>query len=314
MAGRTAWFLTDTGRKVCNAGVLVLSAGSFAAYVAQHTVFLDKYKDLVQMYSMGVEKPLKKEIKERAEKVLAECKLTDRESSLARFFTVFGFDTFHAGSMYTKMGTIIGLPNHFNYNSKEEIDHSKIQIYNNSEPKWTSAAGQELLDSLILSENAQKFAIAREIHYGTTSYIYVYGGLFSISISSSYCLGSALSSKYRIRLARMPIRLMLYTLCGLLGFGVFITLKDSVTLYWDKYADKMAALTGNGYIEGGIEYYQKVLQRNRALRHLMGDYGKKVYTTTGNDELLLRMPHLPYTNRLDFLHQLKADKKLAEEQ
>ncbi|XP_013786320.1 transmembrane protein 177-like [Limulus polyphemus] len=262
---------------------------------------------------MGVEKPLKKEVKDRAEKVLEECKITDREKGLARFFTVFGFDTFHAGSTYTKMGTIIGLPYHFSYNSKEEIDHSKIQVYNNSEPKWGSTAGQELLDSLILSENAQKFAIAREIHLGTTSYVYVFGGLFSLSTTSAYSLGSALSTKYGIRLARMPIRLTLYTLCGLLGFAIFITLKDNASLYWDKYADEMAAQTGNGYIEGGIEFYQKMLQRNRALRHLMGNYGKKVYTATGNNEVLFRMSHIPYTSRLDFLHELKADKEqLAE--
>ena len=39
---------------------------------------------------------------------------------------------------------------------------------------------------------------------------------------------------------------------------------------------------GPDFAEGGIEYYQKLLARNRALRELLGDEGRRRFTPEGN--------------------------------
>ena len=49
--------------------------------------------------------------------------------------------------------------------------------------------------------------------------------------------------------------------------------------------DGAAAGMGRGYAEGGVEFYTKVLQRNVALRELMGSEGEGVFTVKGNDEV-----------------------------
>lgn len=50
-------------------------------------------------------------------------------------------------------------------------------------------------------------------------------------------------------------------------------------------ADEQAANVSPSYAEGGLEFYEKILQRNTALRQLMGKEGEKLYTIFGNDQV-----------------------------
>ncbi|KAH8010236.1 hypothetical protein HPB51_026288 [Rhipicephalus microplus] len=82
---------------------------------------------------------------------------------------------------------------------------------------------------------------------------------------------------------------------------VYIGFKDAMSQYWDKKADSVAASLGRDYVEGGVEYYEKLLQRNRALRELLGDEGRKYYTSKGNIDRIIRSDHVPITHRLEGL-------------
>lgn len=69
------------------------------------------------------------------------------------------------------------------------------------------------------------------------------------------------------------------------------------TKYYEKWADNKVGSIGLNYAQGGVEFYAKTLQRNIALRSLMGSSGEKKYTFYGNDVEFVRQKHVPFTER-----------------
>ena len=57
--------------------------------------------------------------------------------------------------------------------------------------------------------------------------------------------------------------------------------KDTYNRRVDKELDSRAASVSPEYSQGGAEYYNKILQRNIALRHFQGDQGRSMYTAHG---------------------------------
>lgn len=62
--------------------------------------------------------------------------------------------------------------------------------------------------------------------------------------------------------------------------------------------------------DAGVRYYEKILNRNVAIRELSGT---NLYTTRGNVHYLIRQKSLPFTSRRDFfrakLTQYKAQQR-----
>jgi hypothetical protein len=70
-----------------------------------------------------------------------------------------------------------------------------------------------------------------------------------------------------------------------------------MTKYYERWADRKTGKLSLDYAKGGVEFYSKILQRNMALRGLMGPSGEKMYTLYGNDVEFLRQSHVPYSER-----------------
>lgn len=60
---------------------------------------------------------------------------------------------------------------------------------------------------------------------------------------------------------------------------------------------------GKSYAEGGLEYYQSVLERNKALRILKKD-GKKEFTSYGNEVSTIRQKTLQKSTRRDNIKRI----------
>ncbi|CAN8021446.1 hypothetical protein HPB47_000801 [Ixodes persulcatus] len=296
------FILSETGRQTF--GVLGLTA-SFAAFLGSslpHTYLLYKYKEIVQFYEDAMPIDLNPEVADRANKVLEATTLSPSRKANVRFFPVAVLDTFFAGSTVAVCGAEIGLPVTFGYKKVEDIKTSNLSIRNVMQPMWNTREAQQLKDSLILSEKAQKFAIAREIYWCDTYYVHLHSLMLSFSVANCYILSRLLNDRFQL-LQRVPrkARVLMYGLVAAFNATAYICVKDASSQYWDKKADESAAALGREYAEGGVEYYQKTLQKNRALRELMGKAGEKTYTSKGNINRIFRTDHLPLTYRLDCL-------------
>jgi len=82
-------------------------------------------------------------------------------------------------------------------------------------------------------------------------------------------------------------------------FTSWLFVKDFLAVRRDELADEEAASISPEYAEGALEFYNKILQRNIALRSLLGESGSSQFTALGNVKELLRTTHLPCVTRRD---------------
>ncbi|XP_049807347.1 transmembrane protein 177 isoform X1 [Schistocerca nitens] len=312
IARRLAWFTTPMGRKVVFAGVFTAGMSFMSINYFPNTFFLDDFREFMQLYRHGLAVPIPEDVLKRFQVVMDDMKVSSNERSLIKPFTVYGFDTFHAGSTYTKQGAIVGIPSFFHYSSVDQVDKTVIKV--SGEPvAWSTKEGQQFLDSLILSDAAQKFAIGCEVAYVRTPYVYLNTLYPFAALSLVYTIAQNLNRKLHMEKQPQAIRGVVYSVLAIFGVGLWAVLKDVTSTHYEKKCDEEVSSLSETYAKGGLEFYSKILQRNIALRSLLGKKGKKLYSVSGNRQYFIRQKSLPLINRKLFLeNQLAALQKRTE--
>lgn len=90
---------------------------------------------------------------------------------------------------------------------------------------WGSEAGKNLLQSLVLSEEAQKFAIGRELAYVQKPYVYTNSVFPAVVITSMYAFVSHCNKRLGLFSRPFAVRAIFYALVGLFGFGSWAFMK-----------------------------------------------------------------------------------------
>jgi len=98
--------------------------------------------------------------------------------------------------------------------------------------------------------------------------------------------------------------------------GMYFLIQDSSTHFHENKSDKVISHISLDLAEGGVEFYSKILERNKSIRELMGSDGESYFTPSGDDTTLIRTPSVPITLRLDnckkHLKAIKQDPSLIE--
>lgn len=102
-----------------------------------------------------------------------------------------------------------------------------------------------------------------------------------------------------------------YGLTGVLCGMAWIYVKDMTTYSRENDSLRKAIELGPEYARGAIEYYEKVIVRNKALKVILGDHGGGEFTARGNLNTLIRTPHMPLSACLD---KAKEIAKLVSEE
>ncbi|CAG9824756.1 unnamed protein product [Phaedon cochleariae] len=291
-----AWLLTDKGKHFSFIAAGTATTATLVATFLPHTILLEQYKNLVHLYKNGLSVALTPVLQDRFQKTLKLLEVKPIDYHLYKPFFSYGFEVISAGSSYSRFGVIVGLPINFSYSSPEMVDRSKIKIMQES-IVWDSEIGQQLLNSLFLSENAQLYAMAREIKYRQTG-----KPMFDVLLSTAACgvtygVSHHLNQKFNLYAKPLGVRLVVYTLVGLFMIGSYTMSKDMTQMYYEESIDKELKERSTIFAEGGKEYYTKLLERNKALRHLLGKEGERLYSILGNENYFLRNKHLPLVHR-----------------
>ncbi|XP_073501812.1 transmembrane protein 177 [Phyllobates terribilis] len=287
----------------------ILGASSLAllAVNVSHHVFPEQtFRKLYQAWTRG-EPAL---LSERLQTLLCDV-LDDAHLSTSGFtpFAAYGFQPVSAGVPCFPSGCLIGIP--ANYNSTEADGAgtaNRLLVINGQEVDWASEPGIRLRDSLTLSIEAQKFSLAREAVHAQTS-----GPILQASVAplclTSVCVSSvALKQLLGLYSGPLVLRGVFNVLAVLLGFTGYCLCYDAVNQWLDYRSDRKAAALSADYARGGLEFYEKILARNRLLRGIMGNQGATMYAPSGNlfPKHKLRLKHAPYTCRRDrILHALE---------
>lgn len=237
------------------------------------------------------------EIHEKIQKVMDDLKLSDNIKNIIKPFGVFGLDLFHAGTLNTKYGAILGIPVNFT----DSVDKLRKNLLIKEEPiDWTRPEAQSFLSATSLSENAQKFAIAREILRIQAEEPYINSITLASVIAVSWTLYNAIVHTLKLRERNMILRRTLYCTFILFGAVLWFGIKDYRSYRLDSENDKVLCNMGTEYIKGGQEFYEKMLIKNISLRSLLGTEGEKLYTVHGNEHTFLRQKHMSISHRKNF--------------
>ncbi|XP_064617289.1 transmembrane protein 177-like [Liolophura sinensis] len=274
------------------------------AKVFPHTLGLPKYKSFVQLYDKGFEVKLDEHTKQLAQEVLDAMNMKEEMEARVELFVAYGQDMVSKGSLNTRKGGIVGIPANFKYLSTDNVERNKV-VLNNKGVDWNSSAGEKLAEAMVLSDNAKKFAIAREI-FTIKSYFYAVDALLaSFSFLGSYSFGYFINRKMGLR-EKLPmvVRGGLYTGFACLGLLTYVLVRDAYNCRQDRKLDQKAGTLMPALALGGVEYYTKLLQRNIALRELLGNSGSSLYTAYGNVTQSWRTPKLSLTAHRDLMIRL----------
>lgn len=260
-----------------------------------------------------------------------------------KWFASASIEPLTIGMTESNFGVLIGLPNHYNYEKLEDLPRSLLDVrkfnifksFSSKNPQKEKDSplenspdcencdvgevtkinpkteeGIAYLDSLVLSEKAKRFSIARELFIGdsyqplNTTSIIIFSFLLAISLSRLSV------SKFGYKNAHLTQRIPFYGLSGVIGLYTFFTFKDMNNRFYTKEADTRAMRLGETYREGAVEYFTKTIQRHKALRNLFDDF-KNIYDENGNVvEPIVRMRFVPVTERLEMAQKMKI--KTAE--
>ena len=169
-----------------------------------------------------------------------------------------------------------------------------------------SQAGQQLLDSLILSDNAKKFAIAKEIHLNDN--FRLHGNTITIAMC---CLFGTLApgeiiDRFRLNRRSFATKSLIHLACYATAYIVWRLYYDAMNYFLQLNADQLAAEQGVDYYEGAIEFYRKTLQRHKACRTLFGEKGAQFFDSDGEIKSILRFKNVPIRTRLAKLSDLRS--------
>lgn len=222
------------------------------------------------------------------------------------FFYIVGHEPFHAGGTDSPWGAIIGLP--FFFGETEEFRIKDLRVQRKETIDWI-IEGHDLLDSLVLTDSAKKFAIMREIY--SLNYLDAITNAFvtagCIVLPAMFAQKINYASKAFERLV-LQQRILRYLLFYIGGYILYRLLKDPLKHLSAEKADRMAAETSMEYLSGGIEFYEKTLMKHRALEELANSRFK-TYDEKGNENYFLFPPKLPTLKRLENLQKMKKEKR-----
>ncbi|XP_059199411.1 transmembrane protein 177 [Centropristis striata] len=291
--------------------VLIAScSGVFAANMFYH-VFPDvSYRKLYQAWSKGEEDTLSEKLEDVFQQVLKDYGISSPKNFSA--FASFGFHPVGAGVPWFPAGAQIGIPANFNSTSDDPSGITNRTIFINGKVlEWSSEAGSALQEALVFSPEAQKFAIAREVARMQCGGPVVSAAVAPVCLGGVWVYSVFMKQVFGLHAGPVLLRVGVNILSIGLGAVSYFLTSDAVSQWIDYSSDRRAAAVSRSYAKGGVEFYDKILSRNKTLRSLMGQKGKEMYAPSGNlfPANLLQLKHTPYTSRREGILTLLREEK-----
>lgn len=119
----------------------------------------------------------------------------------------------------------------------------------------------------------------------------------------AYSLGNSINNKFNLYIKPRGVRFFIYGCISLFVIGFYLMCKDVTQIYYEERIDTKLKQKNKIFAEGGKEYYSKILDRNQALRKMLGKEGERLYSVLGNENTLFRTKHIPIVQRKSFFEE-----------
>ncbi|XP_041858042.1 transmembrane protein 177 [Melanotaenia boesemani] len=285
-------------------------SGVFAANMFYHVCPDLSYRQLYQAWYKGEPVVLSEKLEKVFHQVLKDYGISSSKNFSA--FASFGFHPVGAGIPWLPAGAQIGIPANFNSTSGDPSGITNRNIFINGKTvDWDSKAGSALKDALVFSSEAQKFALAREVARLQSGGPVLGAAVAPICLGGVWLYSVVLKQVFRLHAGPALFRGVANIVALTIGAISYFLTSDAVSQWIDYSSDRRAAGLSKEYAKGGVEFYDKILSRNKMLRALMGQKGEKIYAPSGNlfPAHILQLKHTPYTSRREGILALLKEEK-----
>jgi len=303
------WWKTDTGRMV-GLGLGILSSFIAASIpILKNTSLLNFIREYYQHFAEGFPEKIPYDIKRSVLiPVMLDLGITKDQSEQKKFFSSTAPETCSWGDINSSSGAIIGFPFWFRYKHPAEVPLHRFQygrkgsevVKTLSDSERESPVSKSLAASLVLSDNAKKFGVAREIiKVRDHPSFYYQGYMAGCAVALYVSLSKYINYKFILLRAPPIVRAVNYAISSQLSMLIYFTLKDLYNRQVQAAVDEEVSSLSKEYAEGGVEYYTKLINRNCARRELvLGD--ERRYNLKGEEiHEWIRKRNLNIKDRLD---------------
>lgn len=277
------------------AACAVAGGAASMAYLAPHTVFLEKIRVKLARRRFGKELILPKTVRDRLDQVMEDLKIPAEHTRRIKLLEIPSFDIFNMGLVSSSYGAILAIPATFAHEDISTLNKEDIKMFD-LPIDWTLDEAQQFAKSLIISDKAQKAALAfavLKIEMKEPREQAKVAGFYAANITGMY-----FAIRNRVQ-NKKSVMVLLLTVGG----ALWLLAKDFASRNIERECDEQLVTMGPEYVEGSKEYLDKVIERNLAARKLLESYGEKLFSPDGNVRYWWRNKFLPYTARRDFYAQ-----------
>lgn len=175
---------------------------------------------------------------------------------------------------------------------------------------WSNKFAERLKKCLVLSPDAKSYLIRRELRKANDNNMVMI--MMLILVAPGFISAVIYDSLYKLN---KKIRLRFYEKHCIAFAGVLAVLsmagRNITKRYYEVECEKsfdLNPIRSENYKRGAVEYFEKSLERNKLLRELLGDKGRKLFDTDGNDRS--HLADLPLTKRLNYVKNCNVEKQL----
>ncbi|XP_045169154.2 transmembrane protein 177-like isoform X2 [Mercenaria mercenaria] len=233
--------------------------------------------------------------------------VSSKQLALTQFYWTKKPTVHYMGSSQSRFGTFIGLPVHFRYKHPSEVDLSTIESKGLSKEE-NSELLQRLRESLVLSEEAKKFAISSEFFSAHSPHLIVKangilmaaGAYFTVKhLFLQYFEAASPAAVFSILIGVA----LVWTVAHFWVSGVYYkNLRAS--------SDRKTAQLGEDFLQGGLEYLKKTLEKNKVLRELDPSTATLMFKSNGDEiQGVLDIRAMSISERLNHLQKIEEKKQ-----
>ncbi|XP_054158809.1 uncharacterized protein LOC128957119, partial [Oppia nitens] len=280
-------------------------------YVSYNTVLVDKYRSIFQSYRGQENTPLNESVAKLAETVWQEYneRLGGRRTSdSVRFFASVGSQPISIGTLTT--GAWIGLPFTLSYATVDDVKTVDLRFFGQHDPyiKWRSPAGQAFIQSLVLSDRAKKYAVGHQILVANNANLAL--NALNVTTATAVAVGLPYMIITRTKLfTAVQHRFIVTAISLVIGYYLWSVVNQLVNYTASSRADKhIVSLGDDDYIDGAIEFLEKLMTRNAAFNVLTEDLPSwRMFTDDGEVKGLLTSKLLTIERRINYLKSFKQN-------
>ena len=251
-------------------GFVWIGASMLAAIyqLAPHSFGKDAVKAVYENYSKGFPTPVSKQMKALVDEVVADMGLEGQPSMFVL--------TLEEPAGWGDSGSeLIGYPPYFHFSKPQDVPLDKMRFGGGGLRKAEVLTRKQgdlpearfFCDSMVLSPEAKKFALAREVKRVASGPQYYFTTLNALWVLLTYNIARHGNQKLGLfKKGMKPLfRLMWYAgLAPTMILSYFLA-KDLISRQIEKASVSAAAGLGPAYAKGGEEYYNQMLLRNKCI-------------------------------------------------